>query len=144
MGFEEKWQANQQKVDFLRSFPGLRTNWEQVTGSTIEQVIPIPRTSDDHVLLLSQGAFAVTPPIHHEPQVLTAGLVSARPYLESFHASAFQEYDRLNAVDQEAGRQARLSNILSAIENNLERIPELKIHLRKLVEEWEQKEQPKP
>ena len=108
MGNEEKWKANQQKVAHLRRFPGLLTEWGQTTGSTIEQIIPIPNSSEDCVILLSQGKFAIAPPAHQEPQMLTAGLLTARPHLESLHPEAFQEYDRLTGIDQEAGRQARL------------------------------------
>ncbi len=82
----------------------------------------------------------MVPPIHQEPQILTAGLLSARPHLEPHHQEAFKEYDRLTYVDQEAGRQARLGNILNAIDNNLERIPELKTHIRDLVHRWDHEE----
>ena len=71
--------------------------------------------------------------------MVTAGLLAARSRLEPTHAEAFQEYDRLTEVDQEAGRTARLENILNAIDNNLERIPELKAHIRKLVSQWDTK-----
>ncbi len=137
MGNEDKWKANLQKVAFLKSFPGWLSSWEQGLGATIEQVLPIPEYAPHRVLLLSQGRFAVTPPVHDEPQMVTAGLLSARPHLESIHTRAFEEYDHLSRLDQEAGRTARLENILNAIDNNLERIPELKSRIQELVKKWD-------
>ncbi len=137
MGNEAKWNANLQKVAYLKTFPGWRSSWEQCVGSSIERIIPIPEQAHHTVLLLSEGKFVVTPQAHNEPQMVTAGLLAARPHLEATHAEAFQEYDRLTLVDQEAGRTARLENILNAIDNNLERIPELKSHIRKLVNQWD-------
>ena len=137
MGNEEKWKANLDKVAYLKTFPGWLANWKQSVGSTIEEIIPIPNQEAHSVLLLSQGKFIVTPQAHNEPQMVTAGLLAARPQLEPTHPEAFQEYDRLTQIDQEAGREARLENILNAIDNNLERIPELKSHIRKLVGQWD-------
>jgi hypothetical protein len=141
MGNEEKWKANLRKVDFLKSFPGWLSSWDQGVGATIEQVLPIPEQAPHTVLLLSEGRFAVTPPVHDEPQMVTAGLLSARPHLESIHARAFEEYDHLTHLDQEAGRMARLENILNAIDNNLERIPELKSRIQELVKKWDMESQ---
>ncbi len=137
MGNEDKWKANLRKVAFLKTFPGWLSSWEQSIGTTIEQVLPIPEQPPHSVLLLSQGRFAVTAPIHDEPQLVTAGLLSARPHLESIHPGAFEEYDHLTRLDQEAGRRARLENIMNAIENNLERIPELKSQIQELVKKWD-------
>lgn len=137
MSNEDKWKANLRKVAFLKSFPGLLSSWEQGIGAAIEQVLPIPEHAPHTLLLLSEGRFAVTPPLHDEPQIVTAGLLSARPHLESIHAGAFEEYDHLTCLDQEAGRTARLENILNAIDNNLERIPELKPRIQELVKKWD-------
>ncbi|MFZ1748327.1 MAG: hypothetical protein WBO24_10790 [Nitrospirales bacterium] len=137
MGNEDKWKANLRKVDFLKSFPGWLSTWEQGMGATIEQVLPIPGHAPHTVLLLSEGRFVVTPPVHDEPRMVTAGLVAARPHLESVHASAFTEYDHLTQLDQELGRMARLENILNAIDNNLDRIPELKSRIQDLVKQWD-------
>lgn len=137
MGNEAKWNANLQKVAYLKTFPGWLSTWEQCAGSNIEGIIPIPDQPHHTVLLLSEGKFVVTPQAHDEPQMVTAGLLAARSHLEGTHAQAFKEYDRLTLVDQEAGRSARLENILNAIDNNLERIPELKSHIRKLVNQWD-------
>ena len=142
MGNEAKWNANLQKVAYLKSFPGWLSSWKQSIGSTIEQVLPFPEQRSHTVLLLSEGKFIVTPDAHTEPQLVTAGLLVARPHLEPTYAEAFQEYDRLAKLDQEAGRTARLENILNAIDNNLERIPELKSHIRQLVSQWD-KERPR-
>ncbi len=142
MGNEAKWKANLQKVAYLKTFPGWLSTWEQGIGSTIEQVLSIPEQASHKVLLLSHHKFIVTPDAHTEPQMVTAGLLAARKQLESTHPEAFREYDRLTQADQEEGRKARLENILNAIDNNLERIPELKIHIRQLVKQWD-KESPR-
>ncbi len=137
MGNEAKWNANLQKVAYLQTFPGWLSAWKQSIGSTIEDVLPISKQDAHTVVLLSQGKFIVTPQAHNEPQMITAGLLAARPHLEATHAEAFQEYDRLTQIDKEAGRTARLENILNAIDNNLEQIPELKSHIRQLVKQWD-------
>ena len=140
MGNEEKWKANQDKVAFLQTFPGWLSSWSQSIGYTIEHVVPVP-DQPTHTVLLSEGKFLVAPQAHHEPQMVTAGLLAARPHLEPRHAEAFHEYDRLTQIDQEAGRAARLQNILNAIDNNLERIPELKSHIRQLASQWDKESQ---
>ncbi len=137
MGNESKWKANQDKVAFLKTFPGWLSSWDQGIGTTIEQVLPIAGHAPYSTLMLSQGHFTVVPPVQAEPQILTAALLVARPHLESQRREAFAEYDRLSAIDREAGRQARLENILNAIDNNVEQIPELKSHLRELVQRWD-------
>ena len=141
MGNEEKWKANLNKVKFLKTFPGWLSSWEQSVGTQIEQVIPIPDQAPHRVLLLSDGKFMMTPAAHTEPQIVTAGLLAARPQLEPAHAQAFQHYDHLTHLDQEAGRTARLENIIKAIENNLEGIPELKTRLQALVSQWDKESQ---
>ena len=144
MGNEEKWKANLQKVAFLKTFPGWLSSWEQGVGSSIEHVIPIPEQATHTVLLLSEGKFIVTPQAHEEPQMVTAGLLAARPQLELTHSEAFQQYDHLTQLDQEAGRTARLENIINAIDNNLDRIPELKTRIRELVNQWDNEGQCSP
>ena len=76
--------------------------------------------------------------------MVTAGLLAARAQLEPTHAEAFQEYDLLTQQDQEAGRTARLENIIKAIDNNLDRIPELKTRIRELVIQWDNESQRSP
>ena len=144
MGNEEKWKANLQKVAYLKTFPGWLSSWKEGIGSTIEQVLPIPDQEAHTVLLLSEGKFIVTPEAHTEPQMVTAGLLAARPQLEPTHSEAFQRYDHLTQLDQEAGRTARLENIINAIDNNLERIPELKTRIKELVSQWDNESQCSP
>ena len=144
MGNEAKWQANLDKVAYLKTFPGWLPAWDQGVGSTIEQVLPIPEHTGHCVVVLSQGKFIVTPQAHTEPQMVTAGLLTARPQLEPTHSQAFQHYDHLTQLDQEAGRIARLENIINAIDNNLERIPELKARIKALVSQWDNESQCSP
>ena len=136
MPVEEKWKANQEKVAFMKRFPGLAMAWEQTHGKTIEAVAPLPSKPGAAVLVFSDGSFAVAPPLAPEPWELTEGLGAARSVLEPKHPKAYTEYDRLVRQDKEALRTARLEKILGAIQNNLEQIPELKDRLRRLVDEW--------
>jgi len=136
MPVEEKWKANQEKVAFMKRFPGLAMTWDQARGKTIEAVAPLPSKSGAAVLVFSDGSFAVASPLAPEPWELTEALGVARRVLESKHPKAYAEYDRLARQDKEALRAARLEKILGAIQNNLDQIPELKDRIRQLVKEW--------
>jgi hypothetical protein len=120
----------------MKRFPGLLAAWDQATGKTLAAAAPMRTKAGSAVLVFDDGSFAVAPPLAPEPWELTEGLDVARPLLESRHAEAFAEYDRLVRRDKEALRAARLEKILGAIENNLEQIPELKDRLRRLVDGW--------
>ena len=139
MSVEAKWKANQAKVSFLKQFPGLLTSWSQTIGHTIQNVKVNKSKPQSAVLIFSDGSFVVVSLPACEPQELTTGVLEARDLLEPQHPEAFAEYDRLDQVDKNAGRIARMENILGAIHNNLEQIPELKDRIRQLVHEWESK-----
>ena len=137
MSIEAKWKANQDKAAFLKNFPGLLSSWEQAIGQTVEHVTPLTPEDGTALIVFSNATFAVTPPVTIEPRDLKAGLSAGRTLLEPKHPEAFAEYDRLSLLDQEAGRKARMENIIGAINNNLEQIPELKDHIRTLVQTWD-------
>jgi hypothetical protein len=136
---QAKWKANQDKVSFLKQFPGLLTSWRQTIGHTILHVRVLKSKPQRAVLIFSDGSFAVVSSPASEPQELTAGLLEARDLIEPLHPKAFVEYDRLDQLDKNAGQRARMENILGAIRNNLEQIPDLKDHIKQLVDEWESK-----
>jgi diglucosylglycerate octanoyltransferase len=136
MAVEDKWKANQAKVMFMKQFPGLFLTWEQALGRALEAVVSLPSKPGAAVLVFQDGAFTVAPSLAPEPADLKEGLTAARKALESKHPDAYAEYDRLAGIDKEATRSARLENILGAIHNNLEQIPELKDRLRELVKQW--------
>ena len=136
MAVEEKWKANQEKVAFMKRFPGLLTAWDEAHGKSIEAVAPLPSKPGAAVLVFSDGCFMVVPPLSPEPWELTEALTAGRRWLESKHGEAYAEYERLVRKDKEALRAARLEKILGAIQNNLELIPELKDRLRELVKQW--------
>jgi len=136
MAVEEKWKANQAKVAFMKEFPGLRLSWNALEGKTLEAVAPLTGKAGAAVLVCTDGSFVVAAPIAPEPWELADGLNTARKALEPKHPEAYAEYDRLVHLDKEALRTARLEKIIGAIENNLERIPELKDRLRRLVDGW--------
>ncbi|MEP6887135.1 MAG: hypothetical protein ABI945_02325 [Nitrospirales bacterium] len=136
MAVEDKWKATQAKVVFMKQFPGLFVTWEQALGKTLEAVAGLPSKAGAAVLVFEDGAFTVAPPLAPEPAELREGLIVARHTLEPKYPDAYAEYDRLARIDSEATRSARLENILGAIHNNLEQIPELKDRLRELVKQW--------
>jgi hypothetical protein len=133
---EDKWKANMEKVAFMKRFPGLLPNWEALKGKTIEAVIPLKSKQGAAAIICSDGSFTVVPPMAPEPYELGETLNSARTLLEAKHPKAYVEYDRLVEKDKDALKSARLEKIIGAIENNLERIPELKDRLKALVKEW--------
>ena len=136
MAVEEKWKANLAKVAFMKQFPGLLGNWEALAGKTIKAVILLKGKQGAAVLVCSDGAFTIVPPMAPEPYELGEALTVARALLEPAHQTAYAEYDRLVKKDKEALKSARVDKILGAIQNNLEQIPELKDRLKELVKEW--------
>ena len=133
---EEKWKANQAKVAFLKQFPGLIQCWEETLGQSIQSIIPLNSDSPHVVLEFSDGSFAIAPPLETEPKFLREGIETARSALEPRHSEAYIQYDRLTEQDKEASQKARLENILGAIQNNLDQIPELKDRICSLVKKW--------
>ncbi len=132
---EDKWKATQEKVAFLKQFPGLLRSWDETTGRTVMSVTAI-KHSDDKVLMLDNGTFAIVPPLAPEPKQLRDGIESAEGPLRDLYPDAYREYEVLAQRDREATRTARLENILGAIHNNLDGIPELKDRIRSLVKQW--------
>lgn len=133
----EKWKANMEKVAFVKQFPGLAMQWEQVRGKTIESVTPFPSRPGYATLVFTDGSFVVVPPLETRPKELGEGLAAARQALEPKHPESYKEYERLAQQDKEATKAARLEKIIGAIRNNLAQIPELKDRIRQLVNEWE-------
>jgi hypothetical protein len=136
MPIENKWKANLEKVAFAKRFPGLLTEWRDCQGKTVEAVIPLTGRQGAAVVSFTDGTFFVVPPLAPEAWELGQALVDARSTLEPKHRSAYEEYDRLAAKDAEALRSARLEKIVGAIQNNVDRIPELKERIKALVQEW--------
>ncbi len=134
---EDKWKANMAKVSFMKQFPGVAFNWEQVTGKTIESVTPLASQPGYATLVFTDGSFLIAPPLNTQPKELGEGLNVARPALEPKHRESYREYDRLVKQDKDATKAARLEKIIGAIHNNLEQIPELKDRLKALVRQWE-------
>jgi len=132
---EAKWKANQEKVAFLKQFPGLLRSWDEMTGRTVTSVTSI-EDSEAKVLMLDNGSFAVAPPLAPEPRQLRDGVTAIEPHLRALYPDAYREYEALAGRDREATRMARLENILGAIHNNLQDIPELKERIRSLVKKW--------
>lgn len=137
MSIEAKWKANQDKAAFLKTFPGLISSWEQSVGQTVEHVAQFSSENGTAVIVFSNTTFAVAPPVTLEPRDGKTGLSAARAVLDPLNPQAFAEYDRLSLLDQEASRKARMDNILGAINNNIDQIPELKDPIRSLVQTWD-------
>ena len=136
MPADEKWKANMEKVAFMKTFPGLLSRWEQLAGKTVETVAPLKSKAGAAALICTDGSFVVLPPLTTEPYELGEALQAGRSYLEPKHPEAYIGYDQLLKKDKDAQRTARLENILGAIRNNMEQIPELKDRLKDLVKEW--------
>ena len=136
MPADDKWKANMEKVAFMKAFPGLLRHWEALAGKTVEAVAPLKSKAGAAALICTDGAFVVLPPLPTEPCELGEALQAGRSYLEPKHPEAYIGYDQLLKKDKDAQRTARLENILGAIRNNMEQIPELKDRLKDLVKEW--------
>lgn len=136
MAVEEKWKANQVKVAFTKQFPGLTLDWKACEGKTVEAVLPLSGKQGAAVIVYTDGAFSIVPPLAPEAWEFGQALIDARALLESKHQAAYAEYDRLAKKDKDALKSARVDKIIGAIENNLEQIPELKERLKALVKEW--------
>mgnify|MGYP003530318872 FL=1 len=136
MPADEKWKANMEKVAFMKAFPGLLRHWEALAGKTVEAVTPLKSKAGAAALICTDGSFVVLPPLTTEPYDLGEALQAGRSYLEPKHPEAYLGYDQLLKKDKDAQRTARLENILGAIRNNMEQIPELKDRLKDLVKEW--------
>lgn len=132
---ESKWKANQEKVAFLKRFPGLLRSWDETAGRTVTSVTTIEQ-SDAKVLMLDNGTFAIVPPLTPEPKQLRDGIEAVETHLRALYPDAYREYEALAQRDRDATRTARLENILGAINNNLDDIPELKDRIRSLVKQW--------
>lgn len=133
---DAKWKANQEKVAFLKQFPGLLHSWDEMVGQTVASVTAVER-GEGTVLTLTNGTFAVVPPLAPEPRHLRDGITTVRTRLEPLYPDAYAEYDVLAQRDEHATRMARMENIVGAIHHNLERIPELQDRIRSLVNEWD-------
>ncbi len=136
MPADEKWKANMEKVAYMKAFPGLLHTWDQLIGKTVERVLPLKSKSGSAALLCTDGSFLVVPALSPEPYELGEALQVGRAYLEPAHSEAYAGYDQLLKKDKEAQRTARLENILGAIRNNAEQLPELKDRLTELIKEW--------
>lgn len=136
MPADEKWKANMEKVAYMKAFPGLLDNWEQLAGKTVEAVTPLKSKTGAAALVFTDGSFVVASPLAAEPYELGEALHASRRYLEPRHREAYAGYDHLLKKDKDAQRAARLENILGAIRNNMEQIPELKDRLKDLIKEW--------
>lgn len=136
MPIEDKWKANMEKVAFMKRFPGLLHSWDSLAGKTVEAVIELKSKTGSAVVIFTDGSFTVLPHPSTEPYELGEALTVARQYLEPKHREAYAEHDRLVKKDKDAQKSARLSNILGAIQNNVDQIPELKDKLKALVKEW--------
>lgn len=136
MPADDKWKANMEKVAYLKAFPGFLHNWEELVGKTVEAVTPLKSKIGAAAVVFTDGSLIVAPALTAEPYQLGEALQASRRHLEPNHREAYAVYDQLVKKDNDAQRTARLENILGAIRNNMEQIPELKDRLKELVKEW--------
>jgi hypothetical protein len=130
---QKKWQANLDKVAFMKQFPGRIVEWADCHGKTVQRVIPL-ENRPAFVLIMTDGTFAVVPKLDPDPADLREGLQAARTEIEKHYPEAYAELTRLVAEDRELTRRTRLENILGAIRNNVSDLPELKKEIRNLLD----------
>ena len=128
MDIQNKWQANKDKVAFAKAFPGMLPQWSAATGKAVAQVVEV---EGGDLVIFADGTFL--PALPMEPAILIAALLKARPWLEPHHPSAYAQMDEKIATDRALQRQARLANIMGAIQNNIEQIPEIEAALQKFL-----------
>jgi len=133
---EEKWKMNAKKVAFAKAFPGRLQHWHETIGKKIKQVIELEKEKME-VILFSDATFIVIPNPNAKPALLLQALRAAMPVLRQHYEAAYKTLDDFIASDQELQRKARLDNIMGAIHNNYPKIPELKVELRRFLEEIE-------
>jgi hypothetical protein len=132
MSADEVWKANREKVDFVRQFPGRLHTWDESAGKKIEKVIALPGRSGS-ILIFQDRSFVVVSKLDPEPADLLAGLLAARPELESVSPTFYQELDSFIRREKDLLHRARLEKILGAVTHNMRSIPELKEELLKLL-----------
>ncbi len=130
---EEKWAANEEKVAFIKKFPGLFLAWLDASGKKIRKAIPL-KDGVGTVLSMEDGSFTVAGKIDPTAHQILEGIQKLRPELESRYREAYRVLDQKVALDQEMTRRARLEKILGAIQNNMSELPELKEEIMKLLE----------
>ena len=131
--FEDKWQASRERADFVQRFPGLVGAWEDSHGRTVREVAPLPK-SGGYVLLLDDGRFIVAPKLEPRTPQMQEAILLLKDRLEARYSDAYDQLERLIRNDRETGRRGRMERILSAVQNNIDEIPELKVELRRLLE----------
>jgi hypothetical protein len=124
------------KGGLYESLPRTAPSLGSTRRKTVEAVTPLKSKAGAAALICTDGSFVVLPPLTTEPYELGEALQAGRSYLEPKHPEAYLGYDQLLKKDKDAQRTARLENILGAIRNNMEQIPELKDRLKDLVKEW--------
>lgn len=132
MASVEKWQANREKVARAKSFPGQLSSWAGAAGKRVENVILV----DGHpvsVVIFADKTFLIAASVEPEPAQILAALLAARSRLDSAYPQAYRELDDHISRDKELTRKARLDNIIGAIRNNLDQLPELPDALEKLL-----------
>jgi hypothetical protein len=132
MSSDRVWKANQEKVAFVKQFPGRLHTWDDSLGKMIEKVIALPGRGGS-VLVFQDRSFMVVAAPDPEPADLLAGLLAVRSDLEPQNRTFYQALDDFIAREKDLLRRARLEKILGAVTHNLPAIPELKEELLKLL-----------
>ena len=61
MPADEKWKANMEKVAYIKAFPGLLHQWEQLVGKTVEAVTPLKSKAGAAAVVFTDGSLIVAP-----------------------------------------------------------------------------------
>lgn len=130
---QEKWAANEEKVAYVKQFPGLFLDWAESVGFKVKKVIPLSDRTGA-VLSMSDGSFTVVQAIDPTVHQILEAIQALRPELETRYSEAYRTLDQKVARDRELARKARMEKILGAIRNNVSEIPELKGEIKELLE----------
>ena len=108
MPADDKWKANMEKVAYMKAFPGLLNAWDQLTGKTVETVVPLKSKAGSAALICTDGSFVVVPLLSPEPYELGEALQVGRASLEPKHGAAWR---RIRPVAQKGTKRQRTARL---------------------------------
>jgi hypothetical protein len=124
-----------ERMRHIEGFPGRLADWDGAVGKIVAAVAHVPGRPEQVAVAFADGCFLVTGPAEATPQAVESALAGLRDALESRHAEAYADLDRLRAEEAEAMRLARMEKVLGAVQANLPQIPELRAELLRILGE---------
>lgn len=127
---ERKWEAGRQKVAYALKLLKLLENED----STREVARVNDAESGLEIAIFHNHKIKVlrSPDGRDEAQWASIAVRLIEPHLGDIYARHFQSFHALESDDNDARKQARLANILGAIGNHIDEIPELRQEIIRL------------